>query len=183
MLLCCYLLCIFILYNVCLEKGSDQLILKPYKLSIYPSLHNQLIRPYRGTHCCLWSNPRNTIKTLCPCTYNLSDSLPGDGTTTSFGPQSSFWAAHHAGGCSSGGPGGRSQQCSSPIRGETSKITAFFYWFSIPLSPSLRHLFIFILKKYPKIEKKGNFRSICMRPPKNKNVFFAYPFNRINILV
>ena len=40
-------------YNVGLENGSDQLIvtLHIYTLSIYPSVHKQLIRTrFRGTH-------------------------------------------------------------------------------------------------------------------------------------
>ena len=38
-------------YRPSREKGSDQLILTLYTLSIYPTVHNQLIRTLRGTHC------------------------------------------------------------------------------------------------------------------------------------
>ena len=44
-----YIICIFfklyfvdichVLYNVCLEKGSDQLIVTLFTLNIYPSVH------------------------------------------------------------------------------------------------------------------------------------------------
>ena len=37
-------------YNVCLETGSDQLIVTLYALSIYPSVHNQLIRTLSEAH-------------------------------------------------------------------------------------------------------------------------------------
>ena len=36
---------------MCHEKGSDQLIVKLYALSIYPSVHNQLICTHFEAHC------------------------------------------------------------------------------------------------------------------------------------
>ena len=41
-----------ITYNVCLEKGSDQLIVTrhAYAISIYPCVHNQLIRTILEAH-------------------------------------------------------------------------------------------------------------------------------------
>ena len=46
-----------IAYNVCLEKGSDQLIgtLSIYILSNYPFVHNQLIRTFFEAHIVLYS--------------------------------------------------------------------------------------------------------------------------------
>ena len=37
-------------YNVCLEKGSNQLFVTLYTLSIYPSVHKQLIQTLFAAH-------------------------------------------------------------------------------------------------------------------------------------
>ena len=38
------------IYNVCLDKGSDQLFATLYTLYIYPSVHKQLIRTLFEAH-------------------------------------------------------------------------------------------------------------------------------------
>ena len=72
---------IYVVYNVCHEKGSDQLIVPLYTLSIYLSVHNQLIRTLFEAHI-VTSTRIFPLANICTCLGTGQPGIPARSATT-----------------------------------------------------------------------------------------------------